>query len=200
MEEGKLSLDLLIGLSIFLFTFIFVANFLPSVFADVRNEINLAHQAYRVSALLVEDPGYPSDWADIPLGNCTTQEFRVGLITLGGNPLNKKEYNHIDIEKAKKFSEFMANEQCREEIKKYLGLSLRVAGSSVSYGISVSLKNLNGSLLLNNSQVILNNGDIGGAQVVRFERIVYLDRGFVDNCELVIGNRCIAKLEVRVWI
>ncbi|MFN3383419.1 MAG: hypothetical protein ACK401_00810 [Archaeoglobaceae archaeon] len=203
MEGGKLSLDLLIGLSIFLFTFIFVASFLPSIFADVRSEINLAHQAYRVSALLVEDPGYPSDWAEMPLDSCTTQEFRVGLIILNMTKPgpNKKEYNHIDFDKAKRFSEFMVNEDCRGELKKYLGLNLRVAGSPVSYGLNVSLKNMNGSLLLNDSQVILNNGDIGGgAQVMRFERIVYLNRSFVDNCEFVIGDRCIAKLEVRVWI
>jgi len=43
MEGGKLSLDLLIGLSIFLFTFMFIASFLPGVFADVRNEIGLMH-------------------------------------------------------------------------------------------------------------------------------------------------------------
>ncbi|MEM1671455.1 MAG: hypothetical protein QXY92_03640 [Archaeoglobaceae archaeon] len=42
LEEGKLALDLLIGLSIFLFTFIFIANFLPGVFADVRSEINFS--------------------------------------------------------------------------------------------------------------------------------------------------------------
>lgn len=202
MEKGKLSLDLLIGLSIFLFTFIFVASFLPSVFADVRSEINLAHQAYRVSALLVEDPGYPSDWDAISTNDCRTQEFRVGLIALSsGTKINRKEYNHIDFHKAKSFSEFMANEDCRREVKKYLGLNLTLFGSPVSYGLNVSLKNIDGSLLLNNSQPILNHGDVGfGAQVMKFERIVYIDSIFVDNCKLIIDGRCIAKLEVRVWI
>ncbi|MEM4690539.1 MAG: hypothetical protein QXF37_07570, partial [Archaeoglobaceae archaeon] len=81
LEEGKLALDLLIGLSIFLFTFIFIANFLPGVFADVRSEINLANQAYRVSSLLAEDPGFNSSWAeDVNLMNCNNVEFRPGLI------------------------------------------------------------------------------------------------------------------------
>ncbi|MEM1957378.1 MAG: hypothetical protein QXX76_03820 [Archaeoglobaceae archaeon] len=202
MDEGKLSLDLLIGLSIFLFTFIFVANFLPGVFADVRNEINLAHQAYRIAALLVEDPGYPSEWESIDVTNCTNAEFRPGLIVLNIDaPSNKKEYNHLDFNKIQKFAELMANNVCRSEVKKYLGLDLTIFGSHISYGLNASLKNLNGSLLLNNSQPILNHGDLSsGAQLMKFERIVYIDHSFVDNCELLIGDRCVAKLEVRVWI
>jgi hypothetical protein len=56
-EKGRLSLDMLIGLSIFLFSFIFIGQFLPSVFADTRSEISVFSEAYKVSVLLVEDPG-----------------------------------------------------------------------------------------------------------------------------------------------
>ncbi len=56
-SEGRLSLDMLIGLSIFLFAFIFIAQFLPSVFADARSEISVFSEAYKVSVLLTEDPG-----------------------------------------------------------------------------------------------------------------------------------------------
>ncbi|MEM0203699.1 MAG: hypothetical protein QXO16_07365 [Archaeoglobaceae archaeon] len=202
MDEGKLSLDLLIGLSIFLFTFIFVANFLPGVFADVRSEISLAHQAYRIAALLAEDPGYPSDWEGMDVINCTSMEFRPGLIAINTTvTFNKKEYNHIDFNKTKKFAELMANNECRREVKKYLGLNLTMFGSPISYGLNVSLKNLNGSLLLSNSQPLLNHGDLSsGAQLMKFERIVYVDSSFIDNCKLVVGSRCVAKLEVRIWI
>jgi hypothetical protein len=48
---------MLIGLSIFLFAFIFIGQFLPSVFADTRSEISVFSEAYKVSVLLVEDPG-----------------------------------------------------------------------------------------------------------------------------------------------
>mgnify|MGYP001772566864 CR=1 FL=1 len=202
MEKGKLSLDMLIGLSVFLFTFIFVTNFLPGVFADVRNEINLAHQAYRLSALLVEDPGYPMSWyEDVNLSNCKSKEFRPGLIVMGKEGLNRKEYNHLDLNKTKKFAELMNDADCKAEIKKYLGLDLRVLNSSFFYGFNVSLKNMDDSILLKDSQPLLNHGDSSlGMQVMRFERIVYLDRSLVDNCNLSVGERCVAKLEVRVWI
>lgn len=199
MEKGKLSLDLLIGLSIFLFTFIFIANFLPGVFADVRNEINLASQAYRVAALLVEDPGYPSDWVERleKLDNCTKVEFRPGLIvydTISG----VKIYNDLNLSKVEKFAELLNDSTCREEVRKYLGLNLSIFGSPISYKLMVSLKNLSNAVLTNNSSVILNHGDQEtGMQVIKFERIVYLDRT-VDNCDL--SDRCIGKLEVKIWI
>ncbi|MCS7130164.1 MAG: hypothetical protein NZ872_01955 [Archaeoglobaceae archaeon] len=203
MEGGKLALDLLIGLSIFLFTFIFVANFLPGVFADVRNEINLAHQAYRVSALLVEDPGFNSSWADdVNLMNCNSVEFRPGLMLMPMDPASgkyRKEYNHLNLNKIRKFAELLSNENCRNSIRKTLGLDLTDLGSPVSYKFNVSLRNLEGVPITFGGLTLLNHGDRGmGMQVLKFERIVYLDT-IVDNCNL-IANRCIAKLEVAVWI
>ncbi|MEM2657748.1 MAG: hypothetical protein QXJ60_04585, partial [Archaeoglobaceae archaeon] len=126
LEEGKLALDLLIGLSIFLFTFIFIANFLPGVFADVRSEINLANQAYRVSSLLAEDPGFNSSWAeDVNLMNCNNVEFRPGLIVFStSNPdiMKRKEYNHLNLSKIQKLAELLGDVDCRAKVKKFLGL------------------------------------------------------------------------------
>ncbi len=98
-SNAKLSLDLLIGLSVFLFTFIYVANFLPGVFADVRYEISLGSQAYRVATLLVEDSGYPSDWENtVDVSNCKSQ-FRPGLANfeLGNGTL----HNNLNVLKSK---------------------------------------------------------------------------------------------------
>lgn len=202
MEDGKLSLDLLIGLSIFLFTFIFIANFLPGVFADVRNEINLAHQAYRIAALLVEDPGYPSDWETVELSNCNNDPFRPGLIVMHFNTSRKeyiKEYNHLDLNKTRAFARFLEDQSCREAIRKTLGLNLTDAGIPINYKFNVSLKNLGGMVITYHGGALLNHGDLGaGMQVLKFERIVYLSE-FADNCDL-IADRCIAKLEVRIWM
>ncbi|MEM2086789.1 MAG: hypothetical protein QXF06_05230 [Archaeoglobaceae archaeon] len=200
--EGKLALDLLIGLSIFLFTFIFVANFLPGVFADIRNEINLAHQAYRVAALLAEDPGFNSSWTDdVNLANCVSAEFRPGLISMPYDPSlgeYRKEYNHLNLRKVQKFAELLGDEGCRNKMRKTLGLDLTELGAQVSYKFRVSLKDLNNSILTYSGIQLLNHGDQGvGMQVLKFERIVYLDT-IVDNCNL-IADRCVAKLEVAVW-
>jgi hypothetical protein len=204
MENGKLSLDLLMGLSIFLFTFIFVANFLPGVFADVRNEINLANQAYRISTLLVEDPGYSSSWYNITEDRCRTEEFRPGLAVYDLETGVK--YNNLSVEKIQAFARLLNNTTCIERVRFYLGLNLSTLGGQV-FRFNVSLKNLAGDLVTYNRSVLLNHGDkIPVTQVVRFERIVYLDK-WADNCNVTIegqnvaiADRCVAKLEVSVWI
>jgi len=197
MEEGKLSLDLLIGLSIFLFTFIFIASFLPGVFADVRNEINLAHQAYRISALLVEDLGFDSSWdTDITISNCQSQEFRPGLAIYDSN--NGTIFNNLSVTKIRKFAELLNDPLCGERVRLCLGLNLSEFGGN-KYKINVSLKNLEDELIKADGAILLNHGDsMSSGQVVKFERLVYLNQ-MADNCD-IIAERCVAKLEVSVWI
>ncbi|WP_202319073.1 DUF7287 family protein [Archaeoglobus neptunius] len=189
-REGKLSLDLLIGLSIFLFTFIFVANFLPGVFADVRHEISLGSNSYRVASLLVEDPGYPLDWEyRINTSNCNSKEFRPGLARFD----TTTRYNNLNRTKVEKFFELIANNTCREETRKYLGLDL----SNVSwekYKFNVSLQNLSDAIVFQGGDKIPESG-----QIVMFERLVYLDNCTGLSCDL-IADRCVCKLEVKVWI
>jgi hypothetical protein len=197
MEDGKLSLDLLIGLSIFLFTFIFIANFLPGVFADVRNEINLAHQAYRISALLVEDLGFNSSWdTDITVSNCQTQEFRPGLAVYNSD--SGTLFNNLSVTKIRKFAELLNDPVCRERLRLFLGLNLSEFGGN-KYKINVSLKNLEDELIKADGAILLNHGDpMSLGQIVKFEKLVYLSQ-MVDNCD-IIAERCVAKLEVAVWI
>jgi len=204
MEDGKLSLDLLMGLSIFLFTFIFVANFLPGVFADVRNEISLANQAYRISALLVEDPGYNSTWfMDINPDNCRGEEYRPGLASYVNDTTTV--FNKLEIGKIEKLAELLSIPDCRERVKFLLGLNLSEMGGQ-TFKFNVSLRNLSGELITKDGNVLLNHGDIlpnhgdiiYPGQIVKFERIVYLSQ-MVDNCH-IIAERCVAKLEVVVWI
>lgn len=187
---GKLSLDLLIGLSIFLFTFIFVANFLPGVFADVRHEISLGSHAYRIASLLVEDPGYPLNWESmISTANCNGEEFRPGLAKFD----TTTRYNNLNRTKVEKFIELIGNNTCREEIRKYLGLNL----SDVSwekYKFNVTLLNLSDVIVFQGGDRLPESG-----QIVKFERLVYLDNCTGLSCD-TIASRCICKLEVKVWI
>ncbi len=198
MDEGKLSLDMLIGLSIFLFTFIFVAQFLPSIFADVRHEIALANQAYRIAALLVEDPGYPDDWENsVSVANCTTQTFRIGLAYF--DTTTGTHYNEVNGTKAARASELLSDPVCREVVRSYLGLDLSGVGLP-SYSFRVRFLNLSGSPITISGNAVLDAGDDmpAGGQIVKFERIVYFD-GNADNCDIIAG-RCVYKLEVLVWI
>lgn len=96
-ESGKLGLDLIIGLSIFMVSFIFIAQYIPSVFIVERGETSLQPVAYRTGAILVEDRGYwtngtanGSEW-----WNHTDASFRIGLMGEDVNVLSNKRVNKL---------------------------------------------------------------------------------------------------------
>ena len=188
-SDGKLSLDLLIGLSIFLVTFIFVAQFLPGVFADVRYEIALGSQAYRIATLLVEDSGYPADWeSKVDPSNCNSYEFRTGLANF--DYTKGTEENYLNTSKILKMEELIGYPSCREKIEDYLGLNIK----NQSYHFNFSLRQLNGYVLVSGGGEIPEMG-----QVMKFERLVYLDNCTAIPCDTIAG-RCVCRLEVAVWI
>ncbi|MET1124383.1 MAG: hypothetical protein ABWW66_03845 [Archaeoglobaceae archaeon] len=185
--NAKLSLDLLIGLSILLVTFIFVASFLPGIFADVRHEIALANHAYRIATLLVEDPGYPSDWAEIDVTECGSKKFRPGLANFDYE--NGTLYNYLNASKILKLQELARDTTCLGIIKENLGLSY----SNINYGFNFSLTNFSGYVFASGGEEVPLSG-----QVVSFERVVYVDNCTAFPCDEV-ASRCLCVLEVVVW-
>lgn len=176
-NEGRLSLDMLIGLSIFLVTFIFIAQFLPTVFADVRSEISLAHEAYKVTVLLAETEGawsngthngtnwedYESQWAD---SNFT---FLPGL--------TEGEPDYLEFDKLKAFQN--ATEKYYDKVREMLGLLT----PDRNYNFHVSLESLD-SRPYNRTLVTDRDGDVvldAGADIPssgyisRYERNVWVD-------------------------
>ncbi|MCS7122226.1 MAG: hypothetical protein NZ895_06485 [Archaeoglobaceae archaeon] len=172
MEEGKLSLDLLVGLSIFLIVFIFVANFLPEVFADVRNEITLAHETYKVTVVLAETKGY---WKNVESNGTDWEKHQVcskDYVFVPG--LSKGQPDHLSFEKVKNFSKTC--NQCIEKCKKALGLDV----SNVRFRISLESlqsKPYDRALIRYFGTPLLDVGDPlpSSGNVFRFERFVWLD-------------------------
>lgn len=188
-NQAKLSLDLLLGLSIFLTTFLFVANFLPGIFADVRHEISLGSHAYRVAALLVEDPGYKEGWyTEVDTSNCIRKEFRPGLASFDAD--NGTEYNYLNISKIFKLQELLDNSACRDTVRNYLGLN----STNLNYKFYFSLKYLNDTEIIGGGDNLPEMGNI-----IKFERLVYVDNCTAIPCDVIAG-RCVCKLEVAVWI
>jgi len=175
--EGKLSLDLLMGLSIFFFTFIFIAHFLPGVFADVRNEISLMHEAYRLGVVLAEMDGF---WRD-QSGNGTNWHEKLAS---KDNPdfkffpgLAKGEADHLSYDKIRAFDNL--TKQNYDLVREVLGLKT----FDRDYHFNVSLESLDSTpyspvLIKNrNGTVVLQSGmpiPISG-YVARYERFIWID-------------------------
>ena len=60
-SDGNLSVDFLVGFSIFMIAFIWVATLVPNLFLGVSShQIDFDAVAYRTGVILAEDPGNPS--------------------------------------------------------------------------------------------------------------------------------------------
>ena len=177
MEGGKLSLDLLIGLSIFLFTFMFIASFLPGVFADVRNEIGLMHEAYRLGVVLAEMDGY---WRN-PSGSGTNWHEKSDQ---WGKPdfyffpgLAKGKADYLSYEKIRAFNNLAKSNY--DLVRDVLGLKT----FDREYDFNVSLESLDSTpyspILVKNraGEVVLQAGKPipSSAYVSRYERFVWID-------------------------
>ena len=129
-KSGKLSLDMIMGVSIFMISFIFIAQYIPSVFVIERGEIGLYPLAYRTASILAEDPGFwtngtanGTDW-----WNHTDASIRIGL-TSG-------EINVLDDEKIDRLVEYYNNGQNYTAIQNALGLY----SPQRSYDYNISLQ------------------------------------------------------------
>ena len=195
-QEGKLSLDLLVGLSIFLMSFIIISQLISGMFGDVRSEISLSHESYKVAVILAEMTGKWSNGTK----NGTDWEnnwYRSNVYFVPGLAVRPGVLDY------KKIVEFQnATDSDYESVKELLGLKT----PDSNYDFHVSLETVNSTpytreLILDISGLpLLDAGkDIPQIQLARFERIVQIyDYSNVSNPTIVAG-KAVAKLVVIVW-
>ncbi|WP_456468124.1 DUF7287 family protein [Archaeoglobus sp.] len=201
--KGRLSLDMLIGLSIFLVTFIFIAQFLPSVFADVRSEIALSNQAYRLATLLVEDSGRffnPSsgsqgiEWEKQDLCNI---KVRPGLIEYNQSK-EEMMYNKLDINKLENLSFMMQN--CPNKVYEAFGL---IDNGRKLYNVNISLETLDSTsyspqlCVINGNTYSMGDPIPNTGTVIRLERVVYFTASSSNGFPW--GDRYLCKVVVNIW-
>ena len=173
-----------------------ISNFIVGLFGDVRSEISLSSEAYKVSVILAEIPGKWSngtangtDWE-----NYWSERNVIFLPGLASKPCE------LSISKVVAFKKVV--ESNYDRIKTFLGLKTPDA----DYDFHVSLETINSTpfqreLLLNASGFpILDVGKSPSTfQVARYERLVWLDNCSVVTNPTVVAGRCVAKLVVVVW-
>ncbi len=138
-DDGNLSIDFLVGFTIFMITLIYVATLIPTLFIGLQsNSIDYDAVAYRTGVILAEDPGMPYNpsWETLP--NISDSEIlRFGLA------LSKDTPNILTPEKINRFfctSEFVypTDYQSRAVFGDYpyqFNISLQMAGSNVTQSV-----------------------------------------------------------------
>lgn len=167
-KSGQLSLDVLVGLTVFMVTFIFILQYLPSIFVVQRSDISLSSDAYRISALLTESPGY---WTN---GTCNgtnwEDHWKDSEVTVRAGLCDGKMCE-LSIPKILNFSE-MYEQEGYDSIANMFGIenyniSLQYVYSNTSYPV---YSYYNGKPLLLIGKPIPKFKDI-----VKYCRIVYLN-------------------------
>ncbi|MDH7593589.1 MAG: hypothetical protein QHG99_04430 [Methanomicrobiales archaeon] len=94
-EEGQLSIDFLIGFTIFMLGLIMVANMIPGLMVGLRRTTAIDYDAvaYRTGAILVEDPGWPLNPMWATLNNYSIQRFGLAIDRETPNVLSRLKIN-----------------------------------------------------------------------------------------------------------
>ena len=165
-ERGQLSIDFLVGISLFILALLFMAHFIPGMFVPFQSEtIDLNSVAYRTSVILVEDPGWwdnGEDWE-----NHIENVSRVGLA------IDKEHPNMLN--KSKRY--VFENETLidNENLADKLGLYRMIGDNKIDYGYNISIEHLNGSILATRGEIPPEYGD-----VVKTKRIVWMQTGLIS--------------------
>ena len=187
---------MLVGLSIFLMSFIIVSQLLSGMFGGVRGEISLSHEAYKISVILTEMPGKWSNGTK----NGTDWEYnwyRSNVFFLPGLAIKPCVLDYRKIEEFRN-----ATNTDYEKMKELLGLKT----PDSNYDFHVSLEALNSTpynrrLVLNNSGLpLLDVGkEMPKTQLARFERIVQIYNYTNVSNPTIVAGKAVAKLVVVVW-
>jgi PKD repeat protein len=127
-DSGVLSIDFLVGFTIFLIAFIWVLSLIPGLLIGLQAyTIDYDAVAYRTGVILVEDPGEPLSWQIAPYNQTTYNKndvLRFGLAVSRDDP------NILSLDKVNRFFTFNYPDDYRN----------RLIFGDYPYGFNISLQ------------------------------------------------------------
>ena len=151
-ERGQMSIDFLVGMSLFMLALVFLMLHIPGMFLPFQTEtIDHNSVAYRTSVILVEDPGWGdkgTDWEKQNIDNVS----RIGLA------IDKAHPNMLDMKKLATFeNETLIN---NANLARKLGLYRHIGNSDVYYGYNITIADLNNNPIAARGASIPDHGDV----------------------------------------
>jgi len=181
-EEGQISIDFLLGISIFLLTLGFLIQFIPGLFLSTSEEGSLNSVAYRTANILTEDPG----WWENNTHNGTDWEENLGKLSRIGlaydeTPRTKqtKTPNLLNQEKIKRIQN--DTEINNTNFTYYLGLYDKINGAQIDYGYNITIRPDNEHWFLNNSNLSRGEKFPSSQDVFKITRKVLVETGKIAS-------------------
>ncbi len=185
-NTGQISLDLLLGISLFLLAFTFAIQFVPGLFiSETGTQSNIAFTSYRTATILTEDSGWwqnsthkGTDWE-----NQVSQTTRLGLAADSSQQTRLTSTpNLLNLSKIERL--MLLDEQTF--ISK-AGLYDNINGNTIEYGYNISILKDGQPLVLNNTSVCIGQVRPQFQDVYHIKRLVLVEIGDVasfDACTL----------------
>jgi hypothetical protein len=181
-EDGQMSVDFLLGISIFLLAFGFIIQFIPGLFITTSGDESLNSVAYRTAEILVADPGWwenqthnGTDW-EVHKENISRIGFAYDITpntkqTLTPNILDKKK-----IQMALNLSNY-SGARNQTMLRNKLGLYYKISNSQVDYGYNITIEQNGTIMVINNSELSFGEIQPISQDVFRIKRQVLVETG-----------------------
>ena len=154
-KRGQMSIDFLVGISLFILALSFVAVSISGMFLPFQTEtIDLNSVSYRTSVILVEDAGYWNDGGN----NGEDWENNINNTERIGLAIDKMHPNELELNKLTMFGD--ETEIDNEDLADKLGLYRIISDSKVYYGYNIALTSLDGEILVLRGSEIPEYGDV----------------------------------------
>ncbi|HUV79335.1 MAG TPA: hypothetical protein VMW40_00680 [Candidatus Bathyarchaeia archaeon] len=229
MDDGQVSMDFLMAITIFALGLVLLISQVPMLFAPLQTvSTDIQPVAYRTSMILVEDGGVyenettgyiRSDWEDpeeygwnynqncINITNYTDNVKRIGLAMSTrelGWPSSSEDIvpNNLSVNKITAFQDWWNDTANQSKIVGKLGLRVTYNNNPITYSYNISLRDFDDTLV-NSSDPLLQIGDSiptsGSITVEKIERIVAIGNTTDVTNTTSIAGHECAKLVVCIW-
>ncbi|HDM35678.1 MAG TPA: hypothetical protein ENG09_00290 [Candidatus Syntrophoarchaeum butanivorans] len=191
-SSGQVSIDFLVGVSLFLLALVFLVHFIPGVFVTFEPEpFDLGSVAYRTSVILMEDPGCwlntgtmrtESDWED-----------HIDSVRRVGLAVDKNHPNLLSLDKIEAFADTV--NLSSSNLSRALVLFRRVGSNDLFYGYNITLTDSSGNRWTR-GDVPPQSGNV--ARIRRIGLINTSEYGWIDADSCLLGASNPAKSLIRI--
>ncbi|VVB92814.1 Uncharacterised protein [uncultured archaeon] len=180
-DEGQISVDFLLGISIFLLTFGFVIQFIPSLFISTSAGGSLNPVAYRTANILADDPGWWQNKTNAQNGTDWEMHLndisRIGLAT-DATPSTRQTRTPKMLNKTKILQVLKLN---KTMLTSKLGLYNKISGSQVDYGYNITLEKNGSPMIINGSIISFGETPPTSQDIYKITRQVLVETGNIAS-------------------
>ncbi len=177
-DNGQISVDFLVGISLFLITLTFTVQFIPGLFTSVSSgDESIGFIAYRTASILTEDSGWWGNGTDSGSNweAHINDTMRIGMAA--DDDVNTRLTNTPNILNRSKVINL--NALSEDTLVTKLGLYDDINGAHMNYGYNISITSNGNPLIINNTSTVVGQITPTNTDVLVTNRFILVEMGNV---------------------